>query len=566
MPSQAVDPIVFRNVVKSFTDGGLPLDEAVRRAEQVTSWGGTPPVAQAGNSSPADIDPVVSASAPLDVERDLGAERRSRYVNAGLDPDMAERVVASQDRIHGPMSPDLFDYYNTPEGNAALAARFQRSKNADANMNAMADSMYPHQQFPVQEVGPSRYDPIDRSRPPVPGAGTFSTPSVPRLPDDLPEGYFSKQAQEDIKKYGDGLPADQRSEDQIAAQEARSAREGRESGQWARQLAAARDAAKRNGTTVEEELAEVGAEPPAGFRKTNLKGMDKAIARENDRRAAWQAQAMLAGSNPAKNAVNAMLRLPEAQQNEVIKARLMPQDKGNETADNTKMSMLMAELKQRSDEAAATRQDNFEQWKREQEAAREQWERTRQVADEAELRRRAESEREFDLKMQQVRDASQTARTDSETKLAGVQAQLAEIQAAAEFRRQELEAKTKKENDALSRADRDRKENAAVAIAGPGAIDILAGNYGTPRAQEALAKIARDADKSWTGFYNSDAERMDAVLHSLGVPLRDRMSLVQKHGLGVMAATGAGGRTGPISGNVNAFYGPPSYMPDAIQQ
>lgn len=95
---------------------------------------------------------------------------------------------------------------------------------------------------------------------------------------------------------------------------------------------------------------------------------------------------------------------------------------------------------------------------------------------------------------------------------------------------------------------------------GPGVQHILDGNYGTPEAQESLGLIAADADRSWTGFYNSDALRMDATLQQMGVTDPNlRRQFIEEYGLGTQQAFGPGGRSGPISGLVNFFSGDPRY-------
>jgi len=95
---------------------------------------------------------------------------------------------------------------------------------------------------------------------------------------------------------------------------------------------------------------------------------------------------------------------------------------------------------------------------------------------------------------------------------------------------------------------------------GPGVEDLLDGNFSTPAAEATLAKIALDSDDSWTGFYPSDAIRMDATLQSIGVTdPAVRQRLVQDYGLSPMQAFGPQGRSGPISGLYNFFYGDIDY-------
>jgi hypothetical protein len=67
---------------------------------------------------------------------------------------------------------------------------------------------------------------------------------------------------------------------------------------------------------------------------------------------------------------------------------------------------------------------------------------------------------------------------------------------------------------------------------GPGVRDIVGKQYDTPAAVEAFSNIAKQANQSWTGFWEADAQRMDAILYRLGVSdpaVRHR--LVEEHGL-----------------------------------
>ena len=120
--------------------------------------------------------------------------------------------------------------------------------------------------------------------------------------------------------------------------------------------------------------------------------------------------------------------------------------------------------------------------------------------------------------------------------------------------RQTAENLAKKERDLTVIAPMEAKH-------GPGVRHILAGSYETPEAQASLESMAAAADQSWTGFYNSDAVRLDATLQRLGVADPSvRRGLVNFYGLGPGAAFGPGGRSGPISNTVNWWYGDPRYQ------
>lgn len=138
--------------------------------------------------SPADIDPVESASSPIVLDpgivggsvpgrRDIAAERVARLVAAGMDPEQAVRVVAAQDQMHGGTPQRLFDADNTPAANEALAARIAAGRDFDERMGGFAASIAPpvegpaEAQFAGREYSPSsgsRYDQPVRPRRPAP--------------------------------------------------------------------------------------------------------------------------------------------------------------------------------------------------------------------------------------------------------------------------------------------------------------------------------------------------------------------------------------------------------------
>jgi hypothetical protein len=114
--------------------------------------------------------------------------------------------------------------------------------------------------------------------------------------------------------------------------------------------------------------------------------------------------------------------------------------------------------------------------------------------------------------------------------------------------------------EARAKAEREKEIMAWESQYGPGARHIVDGAYDTPEAQESLGAMAAAADKSWTGFYNSDAVRLDATLQRLGIADPSvRKRLVNEYGLGPMSASGPGGRSGPVSMFANWLYGAPRY-------
>lgn len=119
-----------------------------------------------------------------------------------------------------------------------------------------------------------------------------------------------------------------------------------------------------------------------------------------------------------------------------------------------------------------------------------------------------------------------------------------------------MDADRAAQEQAMERAERERKLGTLESLYGPGVRNIADGDYESPSAQTALETMAAKSDQSWTGFYNADATRMDAILERIGVnDPATRRTLVNKFGLSAMPFSGPGGRSGPISGLVNWFSG-----------
>ena len=96
-----------------------------------------------GDEAPNVMDNLAASATPIAVEptarkkRDLRQEQIDRLVAAGDDPQTAAMVVDRLREINGGEIPaGLFDSYNTPEGNAALAKRIADGKVANARMAA----------------------------------------------------------------------------------------------------------------------------------------------------------------------------------------------------------------------------------------------------------------------------------------------------------------------------------------------------------------------------------------------------------------------------------------------
>ena len=96
-----------------------------------------------GDDASNVMDNLAASATPIAVEpttrkkRDLRQEQIDRLVAAGDDPQTAAMVVDRLREINGGEIPaGLFDSYNTPEGNAALAKRIADGKVANARMDA----------------------------------------------------------------------------------------------------------------------------------------------------------------------------------------------------------------------------------------------------------------------------------------------------------------------------------------------------------------------------------------------------------------------------------------------
>jgi hypothetical protein len=96
-----------------------------------------------GDDASNVMDNLAASATPIAVEptarkkRDLRQEQIDRLVAAGDDPQTAAMVVDRLREMNGGEIPaGLFDSYNTPEGNAALAKRIADGKVANARMDA----------------------------------------------------------------------------------------------------------------------------------------------------------------------------------------------------------------------------------------------------------------------------------------------------------------------------------------------------------------------------------------------------------------------------------------------
>lgn len=186
------------------------------------------------------------------------------------------------------------------------------------------------------------------------------------------------------------------------------------------------------------------------------------------------------------------------------------------------------------------------------------------------VREEAAAQRQADLDERQRQHAETMQRLESQD--AANQRRHEEAQAANQqqfaLSTQQFEARYGQEETKLKQAEKEaadlkaRIESESLlkpmeAQYGEGVRSIAAGDYGTPAAQDALQKMARDSDQGWLGFWEADGRRMDAILLRLGVTDQNaRRALVEQFGYGSPGLLpGSGdGRGGLLS---NWFAGRP---------
>ena len=287
----------------------------------------------------------------------------------------------------------------------------------------------------------------------------------------------------------------------------------------------------------------------------------KRLAANADREKQFRSQMMLAGASAGKNAVNTFNLMTPEQQRDVVETRMKFGQRDGGKSDEWDRRLDMARIQMENDRAE--REKDRTLTREERQAAREVDERRfaeeRARRDQEWKERSAQFERDFALRSGQTAQEAEASRQRHEQQMVGLQGQLAQIA----NQGQALNAKTEMEQqqaqrmmDLAQKAEREKLVAAEVQRYGvPGIAELMAGEYETPGAQEALESIAAGADQSWSGFYNDDARRFDAELQRLGVTDPEkRKQLVTQYGLSV--TFGPSSRSGPISGIVNWMSGP----------
>jgi len=203
------------------------------------------------------------------------------------------------------------------------------------------------------------------------------------------------------------------------------------------------------------------------------------------------------------------------------------------------------EREARAREAQAAREEAHRQWAAKAEADRLQYE-----------ERRAADQMQFERQMAAMR-------ADADMRAKDIDSRLAQFGASNALAQSKFDEETRFRRDQEKRALAKQQEDEAFKLAGAGGIDIMRNNLETPAADQSFKDLAEQADQSWTGFYNSDAVRFDALLSRLGIEdSATRQALVSKYGLGQPLAPG---RSGPISAFINWISGPPKYSPPAAR-
>jgi hypothetical protein len=357
-------------------------------------------------------------------------------------------------------------------------------------------------------------------------------------------------------------------------------------------------AAKATGTPVEElmqqpEWAGVGearADDNVMPMQARAAMAQKRMDDENARMERWKSQMLLASSNSRANMSNAFGMLTPEQQQRVIESRLI----GNRYNNNGDPRMAIAQLEAETrraegqDARAAAAENNAAA----RQEGREEREAVRAAEEQKYNARNAEEQRRHEALMKQ-KDAETTlmlekmsagqvesAQRHAET-IEGLKAQIATNAQNAEARSKsdmysadqrvkeaeitagatadKLDATNKRidKNEALAALQ--KREAEAIAMAGPGGADLVHGRLGLPAAQDALKELAAQADRTWTGFHQADAARLDAMLVKIGITdPATRRDIVQNYGINASNYPGQPGRGSRLT---SMFVSHPEYAP-----
>jgi hypothetical protein len=356
-------------------------------------------------------------------------------------------------------------------------------------------------------------------------------------------------------------------------------------------------AAKATGTPVEELMqqpewsgvGEARADDAVMPMQARAAMAQKRMDGEAERMDRWKSQMLLASSNSRANMSNAFGMLSPEQQQRVIESRLS----GNRYNNNDpRMAIAQLEAETRRAEGRDARASAAEIAEANRVAAREEREGVR-AAEELKYNARAAEEKmkhdalmaqrdgEFKVMLAKMESGDTAAALRSKETLAGIQAQITNAEQTAKTRADAdkyasdnrleearvtagaTEARLDATNNRLDKnealAALQKRESEAIAMAGPGGADLMHGRLGLPAAQDALKELASQADRTWTGFHQADAARLDAMLVKIGITdPATRRDIVQNYGINASNYPGQPGRGSRFT---SMFVSHPEYAP-----
>lgn len=234
---------------------------------------------------------------------------------------------------------------------------------------------------------------------------------------------------------------------------------------------------------------------------------------------------------------------------------------------DSRRELAEMEAKAKADDRAAAVAAQAELARAEREARSEEQRLAREAEDRRWQERSASEDRKYSersaAEQRQFEERMAAMKADNELRAKGIESQLAQFSSSNALARQKVDDEARVRAEQEKAIAKKRLEDEAVALAGPGGVHVVNKTFDTPQAQQALENLAASSDQSWTGYYNSDAVRFEALLRRLGVDdAVTRQNLVTQYGLGKPFAPG---RSGPVSALFNWLSGPPNYAPDGRQ-
>jgi hypothetical protein len=310
---------------------------------------------------------------------------------------------------------------------------------------------------------------------------------------------------------------------------------------------------------------------------------------ENARMQKWKSQMMLASSNSRANMSNAFGMLSPEQQQRVIESR-MTGNRYNNGDPRMAIAQLEAETRRAEgqDTRAAAADNNSaarQEGREEREAVREE-NNLKYTATQEEGRQRhealleqgrqqfaammektaagqADAARGHEIAMKNIEALIAKNKSDTTTALEAAKVQadgrVKEAEITAGVTADKLQTITDRQDKQMELQAMQKREAEAISMAGPGGADLVHGRLGTPAAQDALKVLASQADKTWTGFHQADAARLDAMLMKIGITdPATRRDIVQNYGINASNFPGQPGRGSRLT---SMFVTHPGYAP-----